>query len=261
MTGLLSSNAFLHRMERIFSEMALPPELILISLVESSFNWNAVSRAGAVGVWQFMPETGAEFMFLDSSGRIDERLSPIKSTVAAGRLMTRNFRMLGTWPMAISAYNHGHTKWVKLKSSQWSQVPKILAQCSKSKPLVKLGFASRNYYPEFLALLRAYKYQEIAYGTAPEPALKPVRFIQTQGLGTLASLAARHQVPESELRRLNPDIKTRDASIPAGFWLSLPSSDDDFSGLIQARRRRVARLDVQDRQRVAKSSVRIIPRG
>ncbi len=260
MTGLLSSNAFLHRMERIFSEMGLPPELILISLVESSFNWNAVSHAGAVGVWQFMPGTAAEFMFLDSSGRIDERLSPIKSTVAAGRLLNRNFRMLGNWPMAISAYNHGHTKWAKLKPAQWGQVPKILSQCSKSKPIVNLGFASRNYYPEFLALLRAYKYQEIAYGSAPEPALKPVRFVQTKGTATLASLAARHQVPESELRRLNPDVKTRDAAIPSGFWLSLPSSEDDFSGLIQSRRRRVARAEIQNREKIATRVAAVIPR-
>lgn len=262
MTGLLSSNAFLHRMERIFSEMGLPPELTLISLVESSFNWNAVSHAGAVGVWQFMPGTASDFMFIDPTGRIDERLSPIKSTVAAGKLMNRNFRMLGTWPMAISAYNHGHTKWVKLRPAQWNQVPKILAQCSKSRSPVKLGFASRNYYPEFLALLRAYKYQEIAYGSAPEGKLNPVRFIQTTGQSTLASLSLQHRIPEPELRRLNPDIKVRETRIPPKFWLSLPSAADDFSGLIQSRRK-VARVErsTQKRQKLAEDVREIIPRG
>jgi membrane-bound lytic murein transglycosylase D len=262
MTGLLSSSAFLHRMERIFSEMGLPPELTLISLVESSFNWNAVSHAGAVGVWQFMPKTALDFMFVDSTGRIDERLSPIKSTVAAGKLMNRNFRMLGTWPMAISAYNHGHAKWVKLRPAQWSRVPKILAQCSKSRVPFKLGFASRNYYPEFLALLRAYKYQETAYGSAPEGKLNPVRFVQTTAPSTLAALSAQYRIPEPELRRLNPDIKLRDGRIPGGFWLSLPSADDDFSGLILSRRK-VALVGraVEKRQRIAEDIRRIIPRG
>lgn len=262
MTGLLSSKSFIHRMEKIFGEMGLPPELVLISLVESSFNWNAVSRAGAVGAWQFMPDTAAEFMFIDDAKQIDERLSPIKSTVAAGKLLNRNYRMLGSWPMAVSAYNHGHSKWVNLRPTQWSQWPRILAQCSRSRPLFKLGFASRNYFPEFLALLRAYKYQDIVYGNAPLNQLSSVRFVQTDTPATLAGLSVQHQVPESELRRLNPDIKSRETRIPSRYWLSLPSVEDDFSGLIQARRR-VVRADdrIRKRQKVAESIYRLIPRG
>jgi membrane-bound lytic murein transglycosylase D len=260
MSGLLSSAAFLHRMESIFQEMGVPPELILLSLVESSFNWNAVSHVGATGVWQFMPNTGREFMLLHPQGIIDERLSPIKSTVAAARLLTRNYRMLGTWPMAIGAYNHGHAKWVKLKPAQWSSLPRILAQCSQSKVPFKLGFASRNYYPEFLALLRAYKYQDVAYGTAPERKLAPVRFIKLANSATLTHLAKRHLIPESELRRLNPDIKVAGAVLPAGFWLSLPAVEDDFSGLVQAKRR-MAQEMVPSKTRVAEDLRKVTPRG
>ena len=263
MEGLLSSSAYLQRMEGIFTQMEIPPELVLLSLVESSFHWAAVSHAGATGVWQFMPETGAEFMLVQTNGDIDERLSPIKSTVAAGKLLKRNFRLLGNWPLAISAYNHGHTKWARLKPSQWHMVPSILSQCSRSKPLVKLGFASRNYYAEFLALMRAYRYQEIAYGLLPEGRLQSVRFVLNRRPSTLRELSALHAVPEAELRRLNPDIKVTASAIPAGYWLSVPSSRDDFVGLIESRRRivRAAPVKAQQRVRVAEDLRKTIPRG
>ena len=125
MSGLLASNSFLRRMEGIFSQMDVPPELVLLSLVESSFNWNAISHAGATGIWQFMPNTGREFMLVDPVQQIDERLSPIKSTVAAARLLLRNHRMLGSWPKAVSAYNHGHSKWARAGSLKKGKIKRI----------------------------------------------------------------------------------------------------------------------------------------
>jgi len=179
---------------------------------------------------------------------------------AAARLLNRNYKMLGTWPMAISAYNHGHAKWAKLKPAQWSALPRILSQCSKSRVPFKLGFASRNYYPEFLALLRAYRYQDVAYGSAPERKLAPVRFVRLSSPSTVASLAKQHVLPESVLRMLNPDIKVANAVLPAGFWLSLPSVEDDFSGLVQAKRR-MAKQMMPSKTRVAEDLSRLTPRG
>jgi len=66
---------------------------------------HAYSKYGAAGVWQFMRGTGKRFMQVDYV--IDERLDPITATDAAARLLRENYGMLGTWPLALTAYNHG----------------------------------------------------------------------------------------------------------------------------------------------------------
>jgi membrane-bound lytic murein transglycosylase D len=81
--------------------------LAYLPLVESSFNVRARSIVGAVGMWQFMPETGKKFMRIDE--KVDERRDPFASTRAAARLLKENYRLLSNWPLAITAYNHAPT--------------------------------------------------------------------------------------------------------------------------------------------------------
>ncbi len=92
-------------MQKIFRAEGLPAQLAYLPLVESSFNIRARSGAGAVGMWQFIPETGKKFMRIDD--KVDERRDPMASTRAAARLLNENYRILGSWPLAITAYNHG----------------------------------------------------------------------------------------------------------------------------------------------------------
>ncbi|MFN7686036.1 MAG: lytic transglycosylase domain-containing protein, partial [Oligoflexia bacterium] len=213
-----------------------------LSLVESSFNPRAVSYAGAAGVWQFMPDSGAEFMRVNPGEGIDERISPIKSTAAAARLLQRNYKMLGSWPAAIGAYNHGHSKWRRIPQEQRREPGKILAQCSRSpKVSVKLGFASRNYYAEFLALLRAERYQDRAFGPPPSLAGQPVRFVSVGAPSRVDSLAQEHGLAPKTLLELNPDILSAGRLIPSGFLLAVPSKQDEFKTVIAevgARQRR-----------------------
>jgi membrane-bound lytic murein transglycosylase D len=237
--GLQSSAPYRVRMEHVFTSMGLPGELTLLSLVESSFNPRAVSHAGAAGVWQFMPDSGAEFLLVRGERGIDERISAIKSTVAAARLLQRNQKMLGSWPAAISAYNHGHGKWLPVSSRDRSSPGRILAQCSKSKHLpTKLGFASRNYYAEFLALLRADKYQDRAYGPRLPVSGQPVRFVEVAEDSKVESLAELHGLAPGALMALNPDILAAKWRVPAGFLLAIPSNQDDFAKIIRATRER-----------------------
>ncbi len=103
--GLKVAGRYLEQMKKIFREEGLPPELAYLPLVESSFNIRARSSAGALGMWQFMPETGKKFMRIDAT--VDERRDPLASTRAAARLLKENYRLFGNWPLAITAYNHG----------------------------------------------------------------------------------------------------------------------------------------------------------
>src|SRR5438128_176574 len=103
--GIRISRRYFPEMERIFREAGLPVELIRLPLIESCFNLRAYSKVGAAGIWQFMPRTGRLFMRVDNL--VDERRDPISSPRAAAPFLTRVHDMLDTWPLAITAYNHG----------------------------------------------------------------------------------------------------------------------------------------------------------
>ena len=83
----------------------VPEEIAALPHVESSFNPEAYSKVGAAGLWQFMPSTAKRFMRVD--GIVDERLDPYSATEAAANLMLYNYRLLGSWPLTVTAYNHG----------------------------------------------------------------------------------------------------------------------------------------------------------
>ena len=96
---------YMAHMEDIFTQHRVPRELVRMTFVESMFNYKARSKVGAAGVWQFMPRTAREFLHLNNL--VDERISPLKATRAAAKLLRRNYRYLGTWPLAVTAYNQG----------------------------------------------------------------------------------------------------------------------------------------------------------
>ena len=85
--------------------MGLPTELAALPHVESSFNTYAYSKVGAAGMWQFMRGTGRRFLRIDAA--VDERLDPYRSTEAAASFLEQNYIVLGSWPLALTAYNHG----------------------------------------------------------------------------------------------------------------------------------------------------------
>ena len=103
--GLERSGLYLDFILQTFTEHNLPTELTVLPHVESSFNYKAYSKVGAAGIWQFIRSTGRRFMKI--SYDIDERLDPIHATDAAAKLLKLNYKELGSWPLAITAYNHG----------------------------------------------------------------------------------------------------------------------------------------------------------
>ena len=100
------SGRYLGKMERIFKKDNLPLVLTRLPFVESSFNVNAKSKVGASGVWQFMPNSGKHFG-LKVNDVIDETNYPFLSTEAAAKHSKRNYEILNSWPLAITAYNFG----------------------------------------------------------------------------------------------------------------------------------------------------------
>ncbi|MBC7384644.1 MAG: lytic transglycosylase domain-containing protein [Cryobacterium sp.] len=255
--GLLSAETFFPKMEEIFEELGIPKELTRIPLVESSFNINAHSKAGAQGVWQFMPASGKEFMKVDAALGIDERLSPLKSTVAAARLLRRNLIIAGNWPLAITAYNHGYTGIKPLSPAERATAldGRLFTLCSNKRRT--LGYASSNYYAEFLALLHAEAYKDLFYGDTPLPVAPALTFHRVKVPLSGRDFASRNGIPLQDFRLFNPDVKNMNARLPLGFHVILPGNDgeiDDLISSIKARVVRTRRFAGKDRKRQTRSS-------
>lgn len=146
--GIERSKSYIHAFKKIFREEGVPEHLIYLAHVESSFNPRAESKYGALGIWQFTRATGR--MYLTINSKVDERKNPYLSCRAAAKLLKRNYELLGSWPLAVTAYNHG-LYGVKraMKKSGSSEIDKIIENYSSRL----FGFASKNFYAEFIAVL------------------------------------------------------------------------------------------------------------
>ncbi len=142
--GLEISQRYEQLFRGIFRQYGLPEELAYLPHIESSFQLNARSHAGAVGMWQFTPAAARTFIGDDS---VEARLNPVLSAHGAARYLSSAYERLGSWPLAITAYNHGIGGMKRAKEQHGHDFVKIVREYDH--PL--FGFASRNYYAEFLA--------------------------------------------------------------------------------------------------------------
>jgi membrane-bound lytic murein transglycosylase D len=149
--GIFFSGRYLEDFEKTFREAGIPIELTRLPFVESSYNVLARSKVGASGLWQIMRYTGRPYMMINNS--VDKRNFPADATRLAAKLMRMNYGMLESWPLALTGYNHGPAGVMRLtKIHQSRELVDLGKEDGKKK---RLGFASRNFYPSFLAALEA----------------------------------------------------------------------------------------------------------
>ncbi len=163
--GLIRAAVWEKQIARTLAQHGVPAEIAALPHVESSFNLAAYSKVGAAGLWQFMPSTARRYMRVDSV--VDERLDPYSATEAAANLMLYNYRLLGTWPLAVTAYNHGPGG---LRRAQDELGTSDIAVIVKRYQGKTFGFASRNFYVAFLAALEVDRNADKYFGSDPAPA-------------------------------------------------------------------------------------------
>ncbi|MFI5317077.1 MAG: LysM peptidoglycan-binding domain-containing protein [Myxococcota bacterium] len=220
--GLVRSGAYEAEMREVFREQGMPDDLALLPHVESSFNVRAYSKYGAAGVWQFMRGTGRRFMKVDYV--VDERLDPITSTRAAARLLRENHALLGTWPLALTAYNHGAGGMARaVKRLGTDHIDEIVLRYDGRT----FGFASRNFYAQFLAARKVLRSYESYFGPVHRDSPRDVDVVTLPFYADAADLQQRLGVSVSQLTELNPALRPpvfrSGKRIPRGYALRLPA--------------------------------------
>ncbi|HKY62931.1 MAG TPA: lytic transglycosylase domain-containing protein [bacterium] len=221
LTGLAASGEYMEEIEDIFSSYGVPVEITRLVFVESMFNTKARSKVGASGIWQFMPGTGRLYMSID--GVADERNDPILASHAAAKLLRDNYQALGTWPLAINAYNSGRATLSRaVDSLGTSDIATIILNYSGGV----YGFASRNFYPCFLAALELANQHPQHFGKLKiKPRLR-YEYYYLQNPTRFPDLVAAAGASYAEISRLNPHfseaILDGVRKIPAGYNLRVP---------------------------------------
>ncbi|MFM8412512.1 MAG: transglycosylase SLT domain-containing protein, partial [Alphaproteobacteria bacterium] len=230
--GLSRQSRYIDKMEAMFAARGLPVELARLPLVESTFNVEAYSKVGAAGVWQLMPSTGRQYMRVAND--VDERRDPIRATAGAVRHLSGDHDALGAWPLAITAYNHGRAGVANGVAETGTTDMGEIATRYHGRAF---GFASRNFYAEFVAVLELIDISKRHFRPlhSPEPLdAVEVRLDQPMRLRTAASLLG---VSDDELASFNPalmpSVRSGSSSMPQGYVLRVPGAAADS----------VARLD------------------
>lgn len=233
--GLVRAAVWENHIADVLSRLGLPPELAALPHVESSFDPSAYSKVGAAGLWQFMRSTGRRFMRINST--VDERLDPFRETEAAAQLLDYNYRLLGSWPLAITAYNHG-AEGVRRACDELGTSD--IARIVRDYHSPSFGFASRNFYASFLAALTVSRDAEHYFGKLDRTAPIEAHELRMSSAGSVTAVANVLGVERSVLQRLNPALRpavwSGRRTIPAGYVLRVPDSAGSWTPKLLAQR-------------------------
>ncbi len=221
--GVVRSGTWERHVQDTLRRAGVPGELSALPHVESSFNPRAYSKVGAAGMWQFMRSTGGRWLHIDNV--VDERLDPYKSTVAAAQLLSGNYASLGTWPLALTAYNHGATGMRRAKEQLGTDDIVTILRTYQSK---SFGFASRNFYVSFLAALEIDRHAEQYFGPIERRSPEATQTVRLPYFVPMPTLAKAIGGEHDSLKNLNLSLLSPVWSgrryVPRGFELRVPAS-------------------------------------
>jgi membrane-bound lytic murein transglycosylase D len=239
--GYRRSGQWRDYIRRQLDEQGVPAGLAALPHVESSFNPKARSHVGASGLWQFTRSTGRRFMQVDHV--VDARRDPYLSSEAAARLLAYNYSILKSWPLAITAYNHGVAGMRRAVRTVGSEDIETIIREYRGPAF---GFASRNFYVAFLAALEVETDVERYFGPLTRATPRPELVVSVPDYVPAAELAQALNLPIDTLKDYNPallaPIWSGTKHVPRAFKLRMPVPDSGLSV-----ERRVAAIPAQMR--------------
>lgn len=226
--AIATSGMYMPEMLQIFRQYGLPPQLTCIPFVESAFSETAFSSAGAAGVWQFIRDTGKRYLRIDDY--VDERYDPILATHAAAKHLAAEYKLLGTWPMAINAYNTGPGR---LLDATKTLKTRDIATIVKQYKGVGYGYDSRNYFPEVLAAVEVYRNYKKYFGDVQLLPPQTHDYLVMPANTNLKQLFRSAGVSAEVMKRINlaikPEVLAGELSLPKGYFLKvMPGAKADL---------------------------------
>ena len=243
--GLKRSGRHIALMQQIFRDRGLPVELTYLPVVESSYDINAQSNVGALGMWQFMRATGRQYMRVDRS--IDERRDPIESTRAAALFLQQAYDTLGSWPLAITAYNFGPGGMTRAVAAiESDNLVELISQYNHPY----WGFAPKNFYAEFLAAVEIGKNVNQYFPDLQLDSPLAIQEIELKSSVSLVALAKNTGLTRDQLLGWNPALSTQTRLVPAGYRVKVPV-DSKTQPVIE-----VAQIQAKEQPQVVRHQVK-----
>jgi membrane-bound lytic murein transglycosylase D len=217
LAGFKRAGRYKPMIERILKEEGAPQELIYLAQAESGFLPRAISRAHAMGMWQFIAGTG-QLYALSRDRSVDDRFDPEKATRAAAKLLKDLYQRYGDWYLAMAAYNCGAGAVDRaVERTGYADYWKLLE-------LHALPKETANYVPIILAMTIMAKNPK-DYGLENVDEDDPIQYdnIHLEAATNVELVADAAQQPVSFIRDLNPALLNNIA--PAGYELHVPKGD------------------------------------
>jgi membrane-bound lytic murein transglycosylase D len=205
--SLIRSAGYRKLIDRVLDEYKLPKALAYLPVIESAYLPKLTSRAGAHGIWQFMPETAREYG-LRIDWWVDERADPDLSTRAAASYLKDLYRDFRDWPLALAAYNAGPGRIHRALDATGS------TSFWKLMEMSAIPRETRGYVPTFFAAILIAG-DAPAYGFLLTDAVDlDVKRVEVEGPLSLRFIAQTASIEDAVLRDLNPAL--RHGIVPPG---------------------------------------------
>lgn len=194
--------------KKIFKKEGVPVDLVFLAIVESNGDPSAVSKVGAAGLWQLMPDT-ARRLGLKVNWYVDERFDIEKSTLAAAKYLRYLYSLFGRWDLAIAAYNAGPaTIFRRLK----------VLGTGRFWDLTKLSDETLNYVPKFYAILSFIRERKLFRNGKNWVSIVKIKVLSPT---SLYKISKKLKVPYYIVKKFNNQYRIRE--VPRGCYVYMPA--------------------------------------
>jgi hypothetical protein len=217
--ALERSEPFLADVEKAFAGVGLPAPLARMAIIESLAYAQAVSPRGAVGAYQFVPDTARYYLMIRDG--VDERLDPLREGWAAARYLKELHKKFRSWPLALTAYNTGPTRLKRLiKKHRTRDIGKLADHGDHGS----FGFDGQNYYAQIAAVV------ELTAGFDGRPNNHKTKVYRVPRPMPLGEVADCLDAPVEELIAANPaltePIALEGAAVPESYLMAVSADGE-----------------------------------